>query len=95
MRRGFSHAAPRWRAFIDGGAPSLAISAEIEDASAVFDAARLRRGVHALSPVDLVGCAPFGGNLSRRRGCIGVTPPFVAWGGPPTKAGSSPAVELQ
>ena len=73
----------------------MAISAEIEDASAVFDAARLRRGVHALSPVDLVGCAPFGGNLSRRRGCIGVTPPFVAWGGPPTKAGSSPAVELQ
>ncbi|MGO9006451.1 MAG: hypothetical protein ACLQB4_11905 [Beijerinckiaceae bacterium] len=46
MRRGFSNAAPQWRAIIDGGASSLTISAEIEDIDAliVFDPARLRQG---------------------------------------------------
>ncbi len=85
MRRRFSNAAPQWRAFIGGGASSLAVSAGIEDADAVivFDAAGLRHGERG----DI--------NLLRQRGHIGIKPQFVEWREKPTKVGSSPAVELQ
>ncbi len=121
MRRGFSNAALQWRAFIDGGTSSMAISAETEepDASIVFDAARLRHrergnvgvfargemgsflagnpkhGLHAVGLVDRVGSAPLSGDLPQRRGRLGIEPQFIVSGEPPTKAGLSPAVELQ
>lgn len=121
MRRGFSNAAPQWRAFVDGGASSLAISAETEDAGALIAraAARLRNGerggiavlegdemnsflagsrkhsVHAIGLVDLASSAPFSGNLPQRRARIGIEPQFIVRGEPLTKAGLSPAVELQ
>ncbi len=60
-----------------------------------FVAGSRKHGVHEVGLVELPACALFKGNLPQRRAHIGIERRFVEWGEPPTKAGSSPAVELQ